>query len=127
MKPAALTTFDVYYADGDTLRFVCHIEAETKEAAERLVRKCVPAEHRENMVVMVHRPIALIPDVERAADAYQLGGMACEAGIAFQAVPPEMREPGQEKLAEAWQAGWKAHHKLLGRERWRSLLSQHVA
>ena len=36
---------------------------------------------------MVHRPIALNPNDERAADANQLGGMACEAGIAFKSVP----------------------------------------
>jgi hypothetical protein len=46
-----LGKFDVYLADGRLLRFLCTVEAKDFAAAERMVRRRVPKEHRDNMVV----------------------------------------------------------------------------
>jgi phage recombination protein Bet len=43
-----------------------------------------------------------------AADAYELGRQARDANKALRAVPGEMREPGQEKFADAWAEGWRS-------------------
>jgi phage recombination protein Bet len=43
-----------------------------------------------------------------AADAYELGRQARDANRALKALPGEMREPGQEKFADAWQDGWRS-------------------
>jgi hypothetical protein len=45
--------FDVYFADGRYLRFLCAVDAGELAAAERLVRQRAPAEHRDKLVVKV--------------------------------------------------------------------------
>jgi hypothetical protein len=51
----SLAEFDVYFADGKMLRFLCHIEAADLPAAERLVSERVLAEHRNQLLVKAHR------------------------------------------------------------------------
>ncbi len=43
--------FDVYVADGRLLRFLCTVDARDLAAAEKLVHKRVPPEHRDKVVV----------------------------------------------------------------------------
>ena len=49
-----IPSFDVYFLDGSILRFVCNIEAEGQDAAEKLVQRRVRPELRWNMVVKPH-------------------------------------------------------------------------
>jgi hypothetical protein len=46
--------FDVYFADGKMLRFLCMVEASDQPAAECMVHERVPAEHRA-LLVKAHR------------------------------------------------------------------------
>jgi hypothetical protein len=48
---APIEQFDVYIADGRLLRFLCTVAARDLAAAERLVRKRIPPEHRDKVVV----------------------------------------------------------------------------
>jgi hypothetical protein len=48
---AKLISYDVYYADGRTLHFLCVIEAPSQEVAKQLVRESVPSECCESVVV----------------------------------------------------------------------------
>jgi hypothetical protein len=41
-----LSKFDVYFADGKFLRYLCMVEAPDQPSAETLVRKRVPKEHK---------------------------------------------------------------------------------
>jgi len=48
---AKLISYDVYYADGRTLHFLCVIEAPSQEVANQLVRESVPSDYCASVVV----------------------------------------------------------------------------